>query len=658
MAYRTFDVGPVRGLAKAAVTDLPNLVVIAGPNGAGKSTLLEELHKHETSMVEPGTNLVWIGPHRGWDQLQIQRSTLWEPGQDEPLLQSLTNQLQPGSAVQVGFQFGQIIKRHLIRLYVRQRNLQDDVIYRLRQSGESVHSNDIPDLLVPFRELIGAVLPHLRFQRVVDAPSLGTVQCLFGAADETGDGFDLEQLSSGEKATIALLLPFLEARTEQAHVEPEADSSAPAVALTVLIDEVDQHLHPILQLQVLQYLRDRAREGVAQFIITTHSPTLLDAATDDELYLLSPAELRPGENQLTRLASNHDRLEAARELTGSTHLLTRAKPIVFVEGEPDRRGGSSDAQLITRLLPQTATWALVPTRSKTKVVDAVRNLRHDDLNLPGTPVFGLVDADRDDDTGDDHVVAWPVAMIENLLLDVEAIYQALLPHCAENTLLNIDAVQDALERTVHGRVEDEVRLRVDRHLKHGYLRVTASDLERLDAVAVEQAQAWVAKLRKQDLAQLESVARAEVDEIIRTGTQLDRFHGKKILRAVYQELTVDGRPGWAAFTTAIAGHVADRDHTRELTAAALRRITLYFPDGLAEALRAAGGPAEDATALANECQTHRTAWCSARSNAGGGPIADGREDLRRRIVSFTRHVDVDTVLRGRLVRLAAEIGTP
>ena len=43
MAYRTFDIGPTRGLSRATAHDLPDLVVIAGPNGAGKSTLLEEL---------------------------------------------------------------------------------------------------------------------------------------------------------------------------------------------------------------------------------------------------------------------------------------------------------------------------------------------------------------------------------------------------------------------------------------------------------------------------------------------------------------------------------------------------------------------------------------------------------------------------------------
>jgi hypothetical protein len=430
------------------------------------------------------------------------------------------------------------------------------------------------------------------------------------------------------------------------------------VPLTVLIDEVDQHLHPILQRQVLEYLRNLARQDAAQFIVTTHSPTLLDAVTDDELYLLSPAALRPGENQLTRLTTSQERLEAARELTGSTHLLTRGKPIVFVEGEPDRRGVSSDAHLIGLLLPQTATWALVATGGRTEVEKAVQKLRHDDLELPGTPVFGLVDGDRDDRTDDDHVIAWPVAMIENLLLDADAIHQALVRYGRQTRGASVDAVQAALRQAARGRVEDEVRLRIERDLKFGYLRATASDLGDLEALAERQASAWVAQLRAQDLPVLQATARAEVEAIVAAGTELDRFHGKKILRAVYQLLGVDGAITRAAFPAAIAVHAADRPRIRELTDAALKRITLYFPGGLAEALRAAGGVG-NVEALASECDIHRAAWRSVSGDACGGPIAVGREDLRRRIFSLARHVDdVDAEHRGRLVRLAAEIGTP
>lgn len=103
----------------------------------------------------------------------------------------------------------------------------------------------------------------------------------------------------------------------------------------MLLDEPELHLHPLLQLQMLEYLREQAYQGAAQFVLTTHSTTLLDALTEKELWLLSLASLRP-HNQLAQLSTSAERLEVARTLTGSTHLLTRAKPIVFVEGEGEK----------------------------------------------------------------------------------------------------------------------------------------------------------------------------------------------------------------------------------------------------------------------------------------------------------------------------------
>ena len=473
---------------------------------------------------------------------------------------------------------------------------------------------------------------------------------MFRAVD--GTGRSTSTLSSGEKATIALFLPFLEARAD---LDP-TPSWAPAVPLTVLIDDIDRILHPLLQLQVLQYLRDQATEGVAQFIVTTHSPTLLDAVTDDELYLLSPARLRPGENQLTRLTSTHERLEVARELTGSTHLLTRAKPIVFVEGEPDRRGVSSDAHLIRLLLPQTVTWALVSSGSRRQVVDAVRTLRNDQLELPGTPVFGLVDADRDADTRDDHVIAWPVAMIENLLLDADAIYQALSPYGRKTRATSPRAVQEALNRAARDQVAEEVRLRLEVRVNPRTPQAGVTDLSDLDdldelaARTTNQVKVWLEALRALNVTELRAAVESEVQAIIAANQQLDRFHGKKLLEAVYRDLGVGSVFKFADFRSAIAIHATGLPRTRRLTSAAMERIALYFPNGLAEELRAAGGSIADV--LACECDKHRAAW---HACDGGGPIVDGRQNLRRDIFEFARTLG-DQDRRERLVRLAAEVG--
>ena len=66
MAIRRFSVGPAKGLKHAAADNLPNLVVIAGPNGAGKSTLLHQLYRRRGEFMEPGTRVIYLGPHRPW----------------------------------------------------------------------------------------------------------------------------------------------------------------------------------------------------------------------------------------------------------------------------------------------------------------------------------------------------------------------------------------------------------------------------------------------------------------------------------------------------------------------------------------------------------------------------------------------------------------
>lgn len=66
MAIRRFSVGPAKGLKHAAGDNLPNLVVIAGPNGAGKLTLLHQLYLRRNEFIEPGTRMIYLGPHRPW----------------------------------------------------------------------------------------------------------------------------------------------------------------------------------------------------------------------------------------------------------------------------------------------------------------------------------------------------------------------------------------------------------------------------------------------------------------------------------------------------------------------------------------------------------------------------------------------------------------
>lgn len=94
----------------------------------------------------------------------------------------------------------------------------------------------------------------------------------------------LEELSSGFQAILYIIIAIFE------WIEaclPVGERDVTTACGTVLIDELDNHLHPEWQLTV--------RKGIAaifpniQFIVTTHSPHLLASAKENEIIMLPPS---------------------------------------------------------------------------------------------------------------------------------------------------------------------------------------------------------------------------------------------------------------------------------------------------------------------------------------------------------------------------------
>jgi len=92
--------------------------------------------------------------------------------------------------------------------------------------------------------------------------------------------FNLQQLSDGEKCLLALVADLAQRLTlaNPGLADPLEGSGV------VLIDEVDLHLHPRLQREVVSKLT-----GIfpnCQFIVSTHSPQILSHVPDDSVWLL------------------------------------------------------------------------------------------------------------------------------------------------------------------------------------------------------------------------------------------------------------------------------------------------------------------------------------------------------------------------------------
>jgi ABC-type multidrug transport system ATPase subunit len=91
------------------------------------------------------------------------------------------------------------------------------------------------------------------------------------------------QLSLGYKAMLSWVLD-LASRMFESYPDSVDPLSEPAV---ILVDEIDLHLHPRWQRDIVSFLSERFRR--TQFIVTAHSPLIVQAAADANLVVLRRA---------------------------------------------------------------------------------------------------------------------------------------------------------------------------------------------------------------------------------------------------------------------------------------------------------------------------------------------------------------------------------
>lgn len=90
----------------------------------------------------------------------------------------------------------------------------------------------------------------------------------------------ISDLSLGYRALVAWIVDFAYRMFER-YPESENPLAEPAI---VLVDEIDLHLHPKWQRSLISYLTERFPN--TQFIVTAHSPLIVQAATDANIVLL------------------------------------------------------------------------------------------------------------------------------------------------------------------------------------------------------------------------------------------------------------------------------------------------------------------------------------------------------------------------------------
>ena len=104
--------------------------------------------------------------------------------------------------------------------------------------------------------------------------------------DQGGIALDVGQLSDGERDVLALVLD-LARRLSQAN--PSLDDPLSEGHAVVLIDEIDLHLHPKWQRQIVHKLT--AIFPRCQFIATSHSPQVIGEVEHDRIHIIANGEV-------------------------------------------------------------------------------------------------------------------------------------------------------------------------------------------------------------------------------------------------------------------------------------------------------------------------------------------------------------------------------
>lgn len=119
-------------------------------------------------------------------------------------------------------------------------------------------------VLDALRAVVVELLPEFGNLRIQEQPRLGFV------VDKRGQPFYLHQLSDGERGLLALVFDLTR---RLAIANPESENPIAEGVGLVLIDEIELHLHPKWQRDVLQRLRNIFK--ACQLVVTTHSPLVL-----------------------------------------------------------------------------------------------------------------------------------------------------------------------------------------------------------------------------------------------------------------------------------------------------------------------------------------------------------------------------------------------
>jgi len=176
-----------------------------------------------------------------------------------------------------------------------QINIQNNEIVKKLKTSESidrVSNYQIPSTSI-ISEALNTFMTNLtdnKFLSVITDKSNYKNELVLFIEKENGEKVEYSQLSSGEKAVFGILL---EIAKDSFHYNENSNNSLHTPGI-VLIDEIELHLHPKWQTSILQALNKTFPN--IQFIVTTHSPLVINHLKNENLILLDDFKITEGIN--------------------------------------------------------------------------------------------------------------------------------------------------------------------------------------------------------------------------------------------------------------------------------------------------------------------------------------------------------------------------
>jgi predicted ATP-dependent endonuclease of OLD family len=552
MPIKTFEISGIGPIKFVKAENLPQIVIIAGPNGVGKSTLLEALRKRQ-GRIEGTGKFLYISPHRAPVRFDLHKNlpiigpqarytdilasdsfVLSVPGISlPPFITFLTprDRLSPDFApyFEVKYKLGQF-----------QREFELTVFEAFKRMGEIPKNYLSRDIYTPLKELVSKLLPGIIFEKITIEGENYKVYF----KNRMNRLVEFDYLSSGEKDIIAILFPFIELEIENELAKAKGEKIT-YEDLVVLIDTPEAYLHPTLQRALLEYIRNLIRNRVEQklqFIIATHSTTIISEARPEELYVMVFPDQSREVNQLIKVTTTKEKKDLIINVLGDLGLIAlfSGKPLIILEGP-------TDVELLKILYPEIEfQFTLIPLYGKGKILKLtedfkllIKELRERDFKI-----FAILDKDNQqlEEIKEEWCFVWPRACIENFLLDdPNAIFEALKVKIGETRLKEkgIEKPED-IEKMIYDiissqeTIHEEIKRRITPQLRF----IIANDWRSSSELEEKAKNIFITKMERIKK-QIDSLSKDLLLIAKNKEKAIREFNGKVIMGKIASKLGID-----------------------------------------------------------------------------------------------------------------------